>query len=168
MALVCPACRVDMTPTPYMGIALDVCPQCAGIWFDDGELSALVKSSPDTMETLEDRYVPELEIISNSGNFKHCPRCDAKLETHRYAYDQPAKVDSCPSCHGVFVEDTELAAIHRAVSDKYRYNLTGVMKARRDLTGEMVSTIGEKDGETSVSALVQALSHWRDRKATKA
>ncbi len=151
-----------------MGLNLDVCPQCAGIWFDDGELATLIDTAPDALDTLEEMHLPELEIVTGTGNFRHCPRCNAALETHKYAYDQPAKVDSCPSCHGVFVEDRELGAIHDAVSEKYRSTFTGAMKARQELTGESVTRIGKSAEDVSVSALITALSHWRDKKGVQA
>ena len=75
------------------------------------------------------------------------------------AYDTPIKIDSCPTCHGVFVEDQELAAIHAAVDSAGRARVTAALRARGVLAGRPPSA--EKPEET-VSGLIQALHHWRE------
>jgi Zn-finger nucleic acid-binding protein len=36
----CPVCQVALVPQTHLGITIDVCPTCAGIWFDADELRA--------------------------------------------------------------------------------------------------------------------------------
>jgi Zn-finger nucleic acid-binding protein len=156
-----------MEPTDFMGLSLDVCPQCAGIWFDDGELATLAKTSPDSLEVLEERFSPEFEIVTDSSRFKHCPRCDTRLETYKYAYDSAVSVDSCPTCHGVFVDEQELSKIHEAIEAKYRYRMTSAIKARQEFTGEPAPYIGKRTAEETVSGLIHALHHWRDQRGAE-
>lgn len=148
-----------MKATDFAGVQIDVCPQCAGIWFDDGELRSLVKGSPETMQALDDQYVPELEVLTGTGSYRHCPRDNDVLETYNYAYDTPIKIDSCPTCRGVFVEDQELAAIHTAIDAEGRVKVTAALRARGVLAGKPVSS---SKPEETVSGLIQALHHWRE------
>lgn len=41
----CPRCEVAMIEVGVRNIRLDLCRQCSGVWFDQGELSALVESA---------------------------------------------------------------------------------------------------------------------------
>ena len=37
----CPADNSEMTPMDVVGLTIDVCPTCKGIWLDNGEISTL-------------------------------------------------------------------------------------------------------------------------------
>jgi Zn-finger nucleic acid-binding protein len=147
------------------GVELDVCLNCGGIWFDEGELVRIQRESPEAMKALDDRYAPEFEVVEAPQGTKRCPRCGLTRETYRYAYDTPVRLDSCQGGHGVFVEDQELAAIQEAVSDEDRSRVTGALEGRARLSGRPVPG---RDEAADVSALVQALAHWRDRSTTQA
>jgi Zn-finger nucleic acid-binding protein len=168
MTLACPACHTLMEPVDYAGLRLDVCPECAGIWFDSGELLALSRSAPGAMEKLEAKYQPNIEVLSPEPVLKKCPRDGTALDRHRYDYDSPVKIDSCPRCHGVFVEDQELTGIQSAILDEDRIHLTAAMKARARLAGKALPDPEGRDPEADVSALIQALAHWREHSTAQA
>lgn len=157
-----------MTQIDFIGLKLDVCPQCAGIWFDDGELSALSKGAPDAMHALDENFKPQLEILNLPEKLKTCPRCQQHLETFKYQYSAPIEIDSCAKCHGVFVEDQELSAIQEFIGHEDRVQITSAMEARDRLTEYKTGQIGNQDAEGGVSALLHALRHWRDKKDGKA
>jgi Zn-finger nucleic acid-binding protein len=144
-----------------MGLNLDACPECAGIWFDDGELRQLVDQAPEALEALDARLVPELEVLTPTGSHRHCPRDNDVLATFKYAYDTPIKIDSCPTCSGVFVEDQELGAIHAALKDQDKSRVVAALAGRARFTGRTASS--PEAGEKTVSGLIQALHHWRDQ-----
>jgi Zn-finger nucleic acid-binding protein len=152
-----------MGPVDHVGLHLDVCPECAGIWFDRGELVELERSAPEEMDRLDAQFLPELEIVAPAPRRRLCPVCQTALETHRYAYDSPVMIDACPKCGGVFVEDRELQAMHEAVSDELRGRATGAMEARARLTGRPAPAGSARDRETDVAALIHALADWRNR-----
>jgi uncharacterized protein len=39
----CPVCSTSMRAVERQGIALDFCPQCKGLWLDQGELDELIR-----------------------------------------------------------------------------------------------------------------------------
>lgn len=41
--LKCPKCGADLKTETFHGIQVDRCPECHGIWFDDGEIGLLMK-----------------------------------------------------------------------------------------------------------------------------
>lgn len=145
----------------YLGVHLDTCPTCAGVWFDDGELRELAKAAPSALKALDSRHVPELEILNVPGARKVCPRCQTHLTTYSYRYNSPVLVDSCPQCSGIFVEDQELEAIYGLREGEARKQVSAVIASRKLHTG--ASNIGSLSMERSVSTLLQALHHWRER-----
>jgi len=41
--MVCPLCAGELKVVERQGIELDYCPDCGGIWLDQGELSELIR-----------------------------------------------------------------------------------------------------------------------------
>ena len=39
----CPRCRVDLVMTERMGVEIDYCPKCRGVWLDRGELDKIIE-----------------------------------------------------------------------------------------------------------------------------
>ena len=43
--LPCPVCRVDLVMSDRLGIEIDYCPKCRGVWLDRGELDKIIERS---------------------------------------------------------------------------------------------------------------------------
>jgi uncharacterized protein len=41
----CPACSVDLLMAERLGVVVDYCPQCRGIWLEKGKLDKLLETS---------------------------------------------------------------------------------------------------------------------------
>jgi uncharacterized protein len=41
----CPVCSVDLVMADRLGIEIDYCPKCRGVWLDRGELDKLIERS---------------------------------------------------------------------------------------------------------------------------
>ena len=41
----CPHCKVDLWPSNKLGVEIDICPKCRGIWLDRGELEKIIAES---------------------------------------------------------------------------------------------------------------------------
>lgn len=92
------------------GATYGACPQCAGLWFGDGELRALMNAGPQAMDFVEETNRP-VRDTQVTGSLV-CPDCGKGLMAYKYAYVSPVELDGCESCGGVFVQDGELAAIN--------------------------------------------------------
>ncbi|MDO8803138.1 MAG: zf-TFIIB domain-containing protein [Elusimicrobiota bacterium] len=103
----CPKCASEaLVETPAMGnIPLDVCPGCSGIWFDKGELEAMLKQSQGGVSADFDLINPKAEGLA-------CPRCKNKMS--RGGLVNPLLVvDKCPSCGGIWLDPHELDLLRK-------------------------------------------------------
>ncbi len=118
MPRACPDCRTDLRSEEILGICLDVCPQCAGIWFDDGELLKLKELGDVAIEEVEDEIVPDKKDGAHTKASKRmCPDCGAGMEEFSYIYASQVKLDSCGNCYGTWIHEGELTAMRRALED---------------------------------------------------
>lgn len=113
--VLCPDCKIEMEVQRYYGVAVDICPACAGIWFDESELKALLQIDLLILLSLEDRAVPDVYYSPEETIQRRCPRCAIPLHPYRYLYDTPIELDGCAQCHGIWVENGELRKIHEVL-----------------------------------------------------
>lgn len=103
----CPKCSSEaLVKTLALGnIPLDVCPGCSGIWFDKGELEALLQRSPDGNSA-------DLELIDPKAEGHPCPRCGSRM-SHGGLVNPLLLVDRCHSCGGVWLDPHELDLVRK-------------------------------------------------------
>ena len=103
----CPKCPSEvLVETPALGnIPLDVCPGCSGIWFEKGELEALLKQSQGDAQA-------DLQLIAPKTGAHDCPSC--KLKMSRGGLVNPLLlVEKCEACGGVWLDAQELALVKK-------------------------------------------------------
>lgn len=153
-----------MSSVQFLGTYVDVCPNCAGIWFDEGELVALTKEGHQALATLDSSFLPSHEVMDMPDQAKKCPRCNLMLRPYNYLYSSPVVIDGCPNCNGVFVEDHELTEIKEWLDKASGIEPSATMKARSRLKGGRKQKSSGWNEGANVESLVQALQHWRDEK----
>ena len=95
-----------------MGIEVDICPECRGVWFDAGEM-------PDYLQKLldADANIPNMGIDLDEKakainevreRSRACPRCDVHMRKHNYAYDSNVILDACEECGGHWADGGEV------------------------------------------------------------
>ncbi len=105
----CPKCLGALRPVTFHGTEIDRCEKCEGIWFDFGEHKDLRRvagsEAIDTGAALDPSRDAQARVI--------CPR--DRVQMVRMV--DPAKprvwIESCPVCHGVFLDATEFRELHR-------------------------------------------------------
>jgi Zn-finger nucleic acid-binding protein len=102
-----------MTPETVHEVHLDVCTRCASVWFDDGELAHFQQRG--LLSQVDDMFVPDVEKSRAAmGDGHACPSCgDVGMDQYAYMYSTPVKIDTCPACHGIWVQDGELRAMEQ-------------------------------------------------------
>ncbi len=103
----CPKCSSEvLVATPALGnIPLDVCPGCSGIWFEKGELEALLKQSQGGGQA-------DLRLIEPRPGGHDCPSCKVKMS--RGGLVNPLLlVEKCETCGGVWLDANELALVKK-------------------------------------------------------
>lgn len=43
--LLCPSCKTDLLMSERLGVEIDYCPKCRGVWLDRGELDKIIEKS---------------------------------------------------------------------------------------------------------------------------
>ena len=82
-------------------VAVDICPQCRGLWLDSQKLAAVCPTVAD----LPSRKTEVLLVGHAGANIPACPRCDAV--PYEFALMDGMLVDFCPRCAGVWLDGDE-------------------------------------------------------------
>lgn len=85
-----------MKPFVVGGIELDRCSFCKGLWFDGGELEAVLKK-------------PARAQLDEGESARACAKCRVPM---RPAVLGRLRVETCTNCHGVFLDEGELVALN--------------------------------------------------------
>ena len=111
----CPRCLSALRKARGELMAVDMCVECGGAFFDHGELSKLARKHAEQFATLEALVEPKrVEATAAAAQSTlGCPGCGSTMETYEYAYCSGIKLDRCPRCSGTWVDEGELEAIGR-------------------------------------------------------
>ena len=85
-----------MKPFRVSGIELDRCTFCSGLWFDGGELEAVLKK-------------PASPKLDEGVTTRKCPQCGTAM---RPAVLGRCRIETCTTCRGVFLDEGELVALN--------------------------------------------------------
>lgn len=107
MSLNCPKCRIEtMKLEVYEGIEVDRCPACKGIFLDRGELKGMIAKKmghkADTL--LFSAMSDQMDEVP-----AHCPKCNQDMSPVKGPGE--VRIEQCPSCNGVFLDQGELATL---------------------------------------------------------
>ena len=108
----------------YDVVAIDVCPECIGVWLDGSELADILAAPERTwppgvvervLETTGQMGIPRSELVRELA----CPACESRLEPVNYQGNSGVIINTCPNRHGVWLDHGELAKI-QIFMDKWR------------------------------------------------
>lgn len=105
--MTCPACGSELEAESCAQVTVDACPNCGGVWLDQGELGRVIRRGVETIRQAEALATPQ--VAPNAG-LRRCPKCPATLQRYRYA-GGVIELESCPKCGGVWADEGELLAI---------------------------------------------------------
>lgn len=100
----CPRDGSTLTPTRFLNLIMDSCPQCDGTWLDKGELAQILGSRYD----LDPRH--GLQENDPRGEVP-CPECGTSMVARWFSPQKKILVDRCPACYGVWLDTHELQDI---------------------------------------------------------
>ena len=101
----CPKCDQEMQAATHAGVEVDRCPACEGIFLDRGELDALLVARVEGIDS------PEYTELSNRKDMElgTCPRCRVEMAPELGPHNM--RIDRCPGCDAVFLDQGELAEL---------------------------------------------------------
>ncbi|OGQ83527.1 MAG: hypothetical protein A2289_19340 [Deltaproteobacteria bacterium RIFOXYA12_FULL_58_15] len=99
----CPACRLPLLTVEVNAIELDYCAEDLGVWFDEGEIEALLGC-----------HTPILTWDGSGAKGKRrCPRCNTKM---RLFYPVLGlELDICPNGDGLWFDAGEVEQLTTAL-----------------------------------------------------
>ncbi len=95
----CPVCHVPTYVVEFEKIELDLCAECQGIWFDQGELDLLLGTSDASALVDAESQEPS----------RHCPLCRRHMNKVNIGPGRRVLIDSCPDGCGLWFDKDELA-----------------------------------------------------------
>lgn len=110
----CPNCGQTMVTKDLNSVLVDVCPACAGMWLDVGELQRLKDASLPEANWLDVSIQEELEACQYSWGTRACPVCSQKMANIAYG-ETGIMLDACVQNHGIFLDQGEFDGIIKAL-----------------------------------------------------
>lgn len=107
----CPVCKNMMIVVEHEHIELDYCPDCAGVWFDAGELDLLF----ETMKL--EKSILSLDSILTSPDAKStekkrkCPICSKKMKKSTVGHEPEVLIDACVRGDGLWFDAGEVGQL---------------------------------------------------------
>lgn len=98
----CLSCTATLGRAEYQDIQVDNCPQCGGIWLEEGELELLLGSAEATRHYLHS-FDPGFQ---SKDNPRKCPLCKKVMENVLIGKGVPA--DKCVNDHGLWCNGSDL------------------------------------------------------------
>lgn len=98
----CPRCsHQTLQTTDYHDQEIDVCPRCAGLWFEAGEFDASMQVEEGASIELKKRKPHEKTQM-------RCPDCGTAMDRHHLMPGYSLEIESCSNGHGSWIEREEL------------------------------------------------------------
>ena len=98
----CPRCgKTKLEALELAGqVETDACPDCNGMFFEEGEMGTFLRFSKD---------LPGYkELLAKATTGVTCPQCAAKMKEIQYIPEKDLMVDFCEVCQGVWLDGGEL------------------------------------------------------------
>ncbi len=117
----CPKCVGILEKKRIEEVEVDVCPICEGIWFDAGELKAVLAADSHDFDYIDvgreefDGHELAAAEISLDRKPGKCPRCadGTMLVQTRYEQNDKVIVDVCPLGHGLWLDGGEIQQVRK-------------------------------------------------------
>lgn len=110
----CPRCKISLQTIDLKvdgTFLIERCDQCLGLFFDTGELEALIKASIDHVYHIDRKRLADLNLNSPSKHFPAayipCPVCGTIMNRVNFGVRSGVIIDRCPE-HGMWLDGGEL------------------------------------------------------------
>ncbi|GAB4185828.1 MAG: hypothetical protein Kow00108_23280 [Calditrichia bacterium] len=110
----CPIDRSELVKRIYeANVEIDECPQCKGVWLDEGELEKIQEISDndysDELKKMPDYIGNAFDMAKDRREENRvCPKCNQSMDRREYGYCSQVMIDVCPSCRGIWLDNHEL------------------------------------------------------------
>ena len=91
-----------------IGLEIDQCASCGGVWFDADEVERFIDAKLEAPQALN---LPEDLRAQVDAKLGACPRCGTLLEKKPAPNNPKVTADRCPGCQGLWLDAGELARL---------------------------------------------------------
>ncbi len=107
----CPTCGDPMIVVEHESIELDYCTNCAGVWFDEGELELLLEGMDLDRSMLSlDRILTSPEARTREKK-RHCPICNRFMKKATVGHDPEVLIDACDRGDGLWFDGGQVGQV---------------------------------------------------------
>ena len=131
----CPVCKSIMIVVEHEHIELDYCVECAGVWFDAGELELLLETMQLAGSILSVDSILTSPEEKSSEKKRKCPICGKKMKKATIGHDPEVLIDACVRGDGLWFDSGEVGQIITQLSDK--------TAGESDSQGRVITFLGE-------------------------
>ncbi len=107
----CPACNSMMIVVEHERIELDYCPQCAGVWFDAGELELLLDTMQVDQSILSIDTILTAPVVDSQEKKRKCPICRKKMKKATIGHQPEVLIDVCQRGDGLWFDAGEVGQV---------------------------------------------------------
>jgi Zn-finger nucleic acid-binding protein len=102
----CPKCREpQMDPEiASNGVSYQRCPHCSGMFYEPDALQQVIRDGSGTRDSLA--FSVQSDMMDELP--AHCFRCKVDMQQRLH---NGIRVDECPTCRGVFLDQGEVATL---------------------------------------------------------
>jgi len=131
----CPACKNLMIVVEHEKIELDYCVNCAGVWFDAGELELFLESMNLEKNSLSPQNLLSSPEARTSEKKRKCPICGKKMKKTTIGQEPKVLIDACTKGDGLWFDGGEVEQLVK--------QLTGKSTQRPDSQGRIINFMGK-------------------------
>jgi hypothetical protein len=116
-------------------IELDYCVNCAGVWFDAGELELFLESMNLEKNSLSPQNLLSSPEARTSEKKRKCPICGKKMKKTTIGQEPKVLIDACTKGDGLWFDGGEVEQLVK--------QLTGKSTQRPDSQGRIINFMGK-------------------------
>ncbi len=119
----CPVCKEPMIILELNKVEIDFCPNCSGIWLDEGELELLYSIEKSGNE-LRKLFTQTDSVREKSYK---CPICRKRMLKTKFN-DSDIIIDKCRNNHGLWFDKGELEKVFLLKSNETTQKVLELLK----------------------------------------
>ena len=115
--MTCPRCQKKLDKAIFYNTEVDYCPQCLGLFFEEGELRQAKDEKDKNLSWLDIDLWQDEKKFKISYGIRTCPSCRLPLYEVYYG-DSKIIVDVCNLCLGIWLDRGEFKNIIEYLKEK--------------------------------------------------
>ena len=137
----CPIDRTNLEKHTIYSVDVEECPQCRGLWFEQGELRKAKDTAEPDLNWLDFELWSDHNSFSVEWSERECPKCGNKMTTISYG-DTGVPIEYCKEGHGIWLDKGEFQSIIEALDlesetmDSNEYAKASIDEAKDLIVGD--------------------------------